>query len=376
MIRLTKPSLDNDDFSAVNDVLSSGFLVQGEKVREFEQKVAEYIGCTYAIAVSNCTSALHLSLLSLNTGQSDLVIVTNYSWVATANVIELCGAQPVFVDVKPDTFNMDPEELLKKLKLLMSNPILKKRIRAIIPVHTFGQIADMPAIMEIADYYGIPVIEDAACALGSTLQGKKAGTWGLMNCFSFHPRKAITTGEGGIIITNDKNLTQNIRALRNHGLDPDSPEADFIIPGYNYRMTEFQAALGISQLKKIDRINTKRKALASNYTRLLSGSKVQTPKEITGSCSTYQSYVILLPKETAGRRKDIILKMKDSGIETTIGTIHIPLTTYYHQKYGYKTGDFPVADDIAQRSLTLPMYEEMTEAEQEAVVERLLSLIN
>jgi dTDP-4-amino-4,6-dideoxygalactose transaminase len=376
MIRLTKPSLDNEDFTAVREVLSSGFLVQGEKVKEFEQKIAEYVGCKYAIAVSNGTSALHLSLLSLKIRQSDLVLVTDYSWVATANVIELCGAHPIFIDVKPDTFNMDPEELSKKLKQLMSNPILKTRVRAIIPVHTFGQIADMPAIMEIADQYGIPVIEDAACALGSTLQGKNAGTWGSVNCFSFHPRKAITTGEGGIIVTNDSDLARHIRTLRNHGLDPDSPEADFIIPGYNYRLTEFQAALGISQLKKIDRINTKRRALASYYTKLLDGTNVQAPQEISGSSSIFQSYVTLLPAEIAHNRKKIIAKMKDFGIETTIGTIHIPLTTYYKQKYGYKMGDFPVTDDIAQRSLTLPLYEEMSIDEQDTVVEKLLSKLN
>jgi dTDP-4-amino-4,6-dideoxygalactose transaminase len=355
MIRLTKPSIDNDDLTAVCDVLSSGFLVQGEHVKQFEQKIAEYVGCKYAIAVSNCTSALHLSLLSLNVRQSDFVIVTSYSWTATANVIELCGAQPIFVDVKPDTFNMDPEKLDYKLRQLMSNPILKKHIRAIIPVHTFGQIADMPAIMEIAESYGIPVIEDAACALGATLNGTKAGGWGLMSCFSFHPRKAITTGEGGIITTNDPNLAHVIKALRNHGLDPDSTEADFIIPGYNYRMTEFQAALGCSQLKKIDRINTRRKELARKYSGLLKGSTIQPPTEMKGCDSVYQSYVTLIPSNKVYVRKQIITALKESGVETTIGTVHIPLTTFYRQKYGYKQGDFPVVDDIAGRSLTLPL---------------------
>ena len=375
MIKLAKPSIDDDDIQSVSEVLLSGSLIQGEKVKEFEQKIAKYLGCDYAIAVSNCTSALHLALLSLNIEKSDVVLVPSYSWVSTANVIELCGATPLFIDIKADTFNMDPEKLSEKLQQLIPDLSCKTTVRAIIPVHTFGQVADMPAIMKIADYYNIPVIEDAACALGSTLHDKKAGTWGLMNCFSFHPRKTITTGEGGIIATNNKILAHYLRALRNHGIDPDSDTTDFIIPGYNYRMTEFQAALGISQLKKIDKIIARKRALAFNYTKLLN-TCVQTPQEITGSNSTYQSYVILLPPELASKREIIIKQLKDFGIETTIGTIHIPLTTCYRQKYGYKKRDFPITDDIAARSLTLPLYENMTSDDQKTVVEKLLSILH
>jgi len=372
MINLAKPSIDDDDITAVSEVIRSGSLIQGNKVKEFEQGIIKYTGCKYAIAVSNCTSALHLALLSLNIKQSDLVLVTSYSWIATANVIELCGATPVFIDIDPETFNMNPDKLYRKLKSLMSDPTSKSHVKAILPVHTFGQIADMTAIMKIADYYNIPVIEDAACALGSILNDKKAGTWGLMSCFSFHPRKPITTGEGGIVITNNEDLTHTIQALRNHGIDPECREANFIYPGYNYRMTEFQAALGISQLKKLDRINAAKRVLALEYTKLFRNTCIQRPQSIIGSKSSYQSYVILLPYYI--NRENIIKQMKEYGIETTIGTIHIPLTTYYKQKYNYKTGDFPVADDISQRSLTLPLYETLTKNDQKYIVEKLLGV--
>ncbi len=254
MIRLTIPSIEEDDLQAVCEVLRSGYLVQGEKVKGFEETVAGFVGTKYAVAVSSGTAALHLALMALLTRPKDLVVVTAYSFVATANVIELCGAQPVFVDTQPDTFNMDPNCLEKTLNRLMANTETAQRVKAILPVHSFGQMADMPAILDVARRYGLPVIEDAACALGAKLYGREAGTWGVMGCFSFHPRKAITTGEGGIITTNDETLARSLRALRNHGQDPDAKAPDFTFFGFNYRMTEFQAALGISQMGKVDRM--------------------------------------------------------------------------------------------------------------------------
>jgi perosamine synthetase len=244
MIRLTIPSIEEEDLQAVEDVLKTGFLVQGENVAGFEKSLAEYLKADHAIAVSNGTAALHLSLLSLDVGPGDIVLVTAYSFTATANVIELCGAEPVFVDIQPDTFNMDPDCLRAELNRLMALKETRKRVKAILPVHAFGLMADMGRILAEAGKYGLPVIEDAACALGACLEDKPAGTWGTLGCFSFHPRKAITTGEGGVINTNDPILAKKLRALRNHGLDPDSPTPDFILPGLNYRMTEFQAALG------------------------------------------------------------------------------------------------------------------------------------
>lgn len=371
MIRLTIPSIEEDDLESVREVLASGYLVQGPRVAAFEQAVADYVGSKYAVAVSNCTAALHLALLALDVGPGDLVMVTAYSYVATANVIELCGAKPVFVDIQPDTFNLDPSCLEEALQPLMNNADTRQRVKAILPVHTFGQMADMPAILKVAARYNLPVVEDAACALGATLHGRQAGTWGVMGCFSFHPRKAITTGEGGLITTNDAGIARQLRALRNHGQDPDASSPDFIMPGFNYRLTEFQAALGLTQLKKLERIIAARRRLARAYDRLLTDTPVQPPMRAGGSEPVYQSYVALVPPETATHRTDLIRHLKEQGIETTIGTWHMPLTTYFRSRYGYREGDFPIADQVFKRSLTLPLYERLTEQEQNHVAQTL-----
>jgi dTDP-4-amino-4,6-dideoxygalactose transaminase len=374
MIRLTVPSIAEDDLEAVSEVLRSGFLVQGERVAAFEGAVAQYVGSRYAVAVSNCTAALHLSLLALGVGSGDLVIVTAYSYVATANAIELCGAEPVFTDIRADTFNLDPERLAEKLVRLMSNTETAGRVKAIIPVHTFGQVADMPAILELANRYSLPVIEDAACALGATFAGHRAGSWGVMNCFSFHPRKAITTGEGGIITTDDLKLAEQLRALRNHGQDSTVSAPDFILPGFNYRLTEFQAALGTTQLTKLERIIAARRRLAGVYDKLLAETPLQAPVVAPDSQPVYQSYVTLLPDGAAARRDELIRELKARGIETSIGTWHMPLTTYFRRRYGYRQGDFPVTDRVFASSLTLPLHERMLASEQKEVVESLQSV--
>ncbi len=375
MIRLTIPSIEEDDLQTTREALSSGFLVQGARVAEFEKTIASYVGVKHVIAVSNCTAALHLALLSLDVRAGDLVLVTAYSWIATANVIELCGAQPVFVDIQPATFNMDPDLLAQTLGRLMATAETARRVKAIIPVHTFGQMVDMTAIMKVAEQYGIPVIEDAACALGARWEGRQAGTWGMMGCFSFHPRKAITTGEGGVITTNDAQLAQKLRALRNHGLDPDASSPDFIMPGYNYRLTEFQAAFGSSQMKKLDRIIAARRRLAHHYDNLLENNLVLAPAVPSQSFHVYQSYVTLLPEKIALRRAEMIRQLKEDGIETNIGTWHMPLTTYFRTRYGYKSGDFPVTDQVFPISLTLPLHEWLTTEVQEKIVQHLIDYL-
>jgi perosamine synthetase len=368
MLRLTVPTIEGDDLAAVSEVLESGFLVQGPKVEGFERAVADYVGTKHAIAVSNCTAALHLALLALDVRPGDLVVVPSYSWVATANVIELCGARPVFTDIRPDTFNMDAQHLDEIVERLSSNKATSNRVKAILPVHAFGQLSDMPEIMAIANKHGIPVIEDAACALGATMDEKQAGTWGVMGCFSFHPRKAVTTGEGGMITTDDEDLAWRLRVLRNHGQDPASPTPDFVMPGLNYRVTEFQAALGLTQMAKLKRIIHARRAAAVRYDSLLEESPLTPPGVAANSEHVYQSYVTLLPKELAPKRSGIISQLRMQGVETNIGTWHIPLTSYYRNLYGYLPGDFPLTDDVFARALTLPLFEGLTEREQQEVV--------
>jgi dTDP-4-amino-4,6-dideoxygalactose transaminase len=361
MIRLALPNIDQHDIEAVVETLRSGFLVQGRRVASFEQSLADYVGTGYAVAVSSCTAALHASLLALNVGRDDMVIVTAYSWPATANVIALCGAQPVFVDIQPDTFNMEPEELERTLKRLMAVSGTAKKVKAVVPVHTFGQLADMTAVLSVSQRYGIPVLEDAACALGAQRDGRQAGTWGVAGCFSFHPRKAITSGEGGMITTNSYALTKTLRALRNHGLDSESSTPQFIMPGFNYRMTEFQAAFGERQLEKLDDIVKKRRAVALVYDRLLQDAPLRTPCISANSNPNYQSYVVRLDPAYSDARDRIIEKMMERGIETNIGTYDMTRTGYFNARYGFGERCFPRAGEAEALSLALPMHENLSE---------------
>lgn len=367
MIRLAVPSIEEDDLAAVHAVLESGFLVQGARVAEFERAVAGRAGCTEAVAVANCTAALHLALLALDVGPGDRVAVSTYSWPATGNVIALCGAEPVFVDVDPATYNLDPEAL--------RGALAEGPVRAVLAVHAFGGMADMPRVLEIAREHGVPLLEDAACALGASLEGRPAGGWGAAGCFSFHPRKAVTTGEGGVVTTDDAAIARRVRVLRNHGLDPDAPAPDFVAPGYNVRMTEFQAALGVTQMAKLDRVVAARRAGAARYDRLLAGTGVEIPAALAPEAHVYQSYVPLLPREAAPRRAEIIAALRERGVETTIGTYHMPLTRYFRERGGHAPGDFPVTDDVAARALSLPLFEALTAEAQETVVRELVSLL-
>jgi len=361
VIRLTVPSIDDEDVQAVSEVLRSGFLVSGPKVRAFEEAYAEYLGVPHCVSVPNCTCALHLSLLALGVGAGDEVAVCTYSWPATANAVRVLGANPVFVDIEGETFNMDPGVLEATLA---KHP----KIKAILPVHTFGGSADITRIVAIGERAGIPVVEDAACALGTEQNGKKAGTFGTFGCFSLHPRKAITTGEGGVVSTHDAKLAREIRMLRNHGQDPDATRPDFVTFGFNLRLTEMQGALGLTQLKKLERIIAARTAGARVYDRMLEGTEVRAPRALPNSRHVYQSYVVLLPKDVAGRRDLVIAAMRKREIETTLGTYHQPLIRYYAEWGKFRPGDFPVTDDVAARAMTLPLYEGLSEDAQKTVI--------
>jgi perosamine synthetase len=368
MIRLAAPDISEDEIAAVGRVLRTGQLVQGPVVAEFEALVASAGGTRHAVAVSSCTAALHLSLLGLGIGDGDLVAVATYSWPATANAIVVCGATPVFIDVTPDTFNMDPARLRDELER-------RPGITAVLPVHAFGGMADMRRICAIATEAGIGVLEDAACAMGACLGSKAAGAWGRAGCFSFHPRKAITTGEGGAIATDDDSLASSVRALRNHGQDPTAPSPDFIVPGYNQRMTDIQAALGVGQLRRLDALIDQRRAMALRYNELLSGTDVTVPRALTGTSHVYQSYVVLLPSEAKSNRGGLIAEMRRRGIEVNIGTHHIPLTRFYRETFTYAPGDFPVTDDVAARALALPLHTKLDPEAQERVANELAACL-
>ena len=368
MIRLSIPSIEDDDVAEVERVLRTGFLVQGPNVAKFEEKLAQMTGSRHAVALTNCTAALQLALLAIDVRPGDLVAVTAYSWLSTANVIELCGATPVFVDIDPKTFNMCPDALEAALARVTTTSDGKRRLRAILPVHTFGQMADMTRLLAIGARYGVPVIEDAACALLATWNGKQAGSLGLMGCFSFHPRKAVTTGEGGAITTDDEALANRLRALRNHGQDPTAKTPDFVMPGFNCRMTEFQGAFGVTQLAKMPRVLAARQSLAGVYAKELAGTRVTAPFVEPEATHAYQSYVTLLPEDAAPRRAELIATLRERGIETNIGTWHMPLTTYFRTRYGFRPGDFPVADRVFARAFTLPLYEGLSVDDVKKVV--------
>lgn len=371
MIRLASPEIPEDALHAVRDVLTSGWLVQGKHVAAFEEAVAGFVGIEHAVAVNSGTSALHTTLLAMGVGPGDAVAVSAYSYVASANVIELCGATPVFVDVDPRTFNMDPAGLERALQQ-QANGV---RIVAIMVVHAFGQMADLDAIGEIAGRHQIPLIEDAACALGATWSGKPPGATTRVACFSFHPRKAITTGEGGMIVTADAHLAATSRALRNHGQDATASSPDFVLPGLNYRMTEFQAVLGSAALRQLPQSITRRRELAARYDELLADI-VEVPKVPEASGHVYQSYVVLLPVAVAKARAEIIAALAQRGVESNIGTWSIPTTTYYRKRYGYVDESFPVTSEVFALSLSLPLHDKLTAQDQFEVVAALGAVLS
>ena len=365
MIRLAVPDLGDADIAAVVAVLRTGSLVQGERVREFEKGVARVVGTPFAVATSSGTAALHLALMALQVGPGDSVVVPAYTWPATANVVANVGARCVFVDIDPTTLNMSAEALEQALSQ-------KGPISAVLPVHAFGNMVDMVAVVELASRFGVTVVEDAACALGAQLGGRGAGAWGTLGCFSFHPRKLITTGEGGSLTGRDEELCERLRALRNHGQRSTKAGIEFLDAGLNYRMTEFQAALGLGQFARLEATTNRRRAIARDYDRALSEHGFEVPVALGPRANVYQSYVALVPKDLTGHVPELIDRMRRRGVEAAIGTHHVPLTTYWRRVEGFRLGDFPAADMVAARAIAIPMHAALTLSEQETVAATLI----
>ena len=368
MIRLARPDIDDDDISAVVQVLRSGNLIQGEQVRAFEAMLAERTGVPHVAAVANGTAALHLALLALGVRADDRVAVPTYSWPATANAVVLCGAIPVFVDIEPESLGMDPASLDQLLQR-------DRRIRAVLPVHVFGRMAKIAELIGVAEAHGIPVVEDAACALGAAKDGRGAGSWGTMGAFSFHPRKAATTGEGGAVVCRAPEHLRALQILRNHGQDPSAATPDFVAAGFNLRLTEFQAALGRMQLAKYDQMLAARRRQARRYDNLLRDLPLSVPLADPLETHVYQAYVVLLEPSLAARRDSIIRSLRARGVEAAIGTYHMPLLTYFRHAFGQVAGTHPVGESVAARAIALPLYRALTDDDQERVAAALRAAI-
>jgi perosamine synthetase len=361
---ITKVCFDDDERRLVGEVLDSGWLVQGPKVAAFEAAFARELGAGETIAVSSCTAGLHMLVLALGLKPGDEVIVPAFTWIATANVVELAGGRPVFVDVDLETFNL-------RVDALAAN--VTSRTVGILAVHLFGRCADMDAINAIAARYGLWVVEDAACAVGSAYRDKPAGLLSSASAFSFHPRKTITTGEGGMIVTSNPTLAVACRSFRNHGASAGPVIAsngmpDFPRVGLNYRLTDLQAALGLSQLAKLARFVAERRALVAAYRGLLHDCLgILVPNEPTDGLHSYQSFVCLVVPEKeipadravesmSAERDALIRRLAQVGVGTRPGT-HAPvLAAYYRNRYSLRPEDFPNAWRADRLSIALPLY--------------------
>lgn len=361
MIRLSIPDLGEEEFEEIKKVLETGYLVQGEKVVEFEDMVANYLNVRHVIAVSSGTAALHLALLALGIGKGDQVIVPNFTFPATANVVELTGATLKFVDIRLDNYCIDETKVEK---------YINSKTRAIIPVHEFGQAADMKPILALAKKYNLHVIEDAACALGTEYMKKKVGTLGIIGCFSLHPRKAITTGEGGLIATNDSMLAEKMRVLRNHGLSYAQSKPAFVLPGLNYRLTNIQGAIGIVQFRKLNDILRKRKKIAQEYTSKLSTSFFYTlPTEKTYGSHIFQTYHLLIDQKL--NRDKLIKVLNDKGIETNFGAYAVHIQPYYQYKYKLRDNLYKNSLLAFNQGLALPIHSKLTDTDIGTIITEL-----
>jgi len=359
MIRLAKPFIPDEAIEELRAVLASGHLIQGPQVDHFESLLADYLEVSHLILVSSGTAALHLSLAVLGIHEGDEIIVPAFTFPATANVIELQGATPVLVDIHLNDFCIEPKLIERKIT---------KRTKAILPVHEFGQAAEIIGILEVARSYQLPVVEDAACAIGTEYGGKKAGTWGEIGCFSFHPRKTITTGEGGAVVTENSEIARRIRSLRNHGMVTAHGRPDFNDAGFNYRMTDLQAALGKCQMPYLHKMIEKRKEIATAYEKGLAPLEwIKTPRAIKNRQHSFQTYHILVGEEV--ERDNLMDYLKKNQIETNIGAYALQCLSYFKKKYGYQESDFPNAAIAYRRGLALPIGNHMTEEDVTTVID-------
>lgn len=379
-VPIARTTLTDAEIESVLQPLRSGWLVQGPNVRAFEDAWSAFTGAEHSIAVTSCTTGLHLSVAALGLKPGDEVIVPAFTWIATANVVEHQGATVRFCDIDLETFNLD---------LASAEAAVTDRTVGIIPVHLFGLMADMTGVQALADKHGLWVVEDAACGFGATMNGRHSGTFGTTGAFSFHPRKAITTGEGGMITTSDAALAERLRRLRDHGaamsdlqrhlgarpyLLADHPDA-----GYNQRMTDFQAALGVAQMQRADAIVSERRERADRFAAAFAGLDwLRTPSAPEGFGHGYQSYPCLFQPEPVGpssvervnqARNAWMDELLKAGVSTRPATHAVHMLSFYREKYGLQPEDFPNAYAANHCSISLPLFHGMSDAEQQHVID-------
>ena len=372
MIPYGRQTIEEDDIQAVVDVLRSDYLTTGPKIAEFEKMVADYVGAKYAVAISNGTSALHAACFAAGIQPGDEVITTPLTFAASANCVLYCGGTPVFADVDPKTYNIDPEDIRRKIT---------DKTKAIIAVHLAGQPCDMEEIHKIAKEHDLLVIEDGAHALGSVYKGKKVGTLSDMTTFSFHPVKPITTGEGGMIVTDNEQFYQKMMLFRSHGITReenlmtrnDGPwfyqQLDL---GYNYRITDIQCALGCSQMKKLDRFLARRKQIVARYNEAFADCEnIITPYQLPETESGWHLYIVQV--KNCDRRK-VFEALREQGIAVNVHYIPVYMHPYY-QEHGYKDVHCKNAEEIYSHIITLPLYPALTEEQQKFVIEKIMDAL-
>jgi len=363
--RLSQPEIEPQDIQAVTDVLRGSSLALGPKLEAFERAFADYVGTGYAVGVNSGTSALHLAVRALDIGPGDEIITTPFSFVASANCALFERAVPKFVDIDPVTLNLDVAAIRKAVT---------KRTKAILPVHIFGLPCDMDKMVAVADEYDLAIIEDACEAIGATWNGTKVGSFGDVAAFAFYPNKQMTTGEGGILVTDDAQIAELACSMRNQGRGRKGTWLEHERLGYNYRLDEMSAALGLSQLSRIDRILERRSRVAGWYNDAMKevhGARALA--SVPGAVRSWFVYIVLLDK--GHTRPEVMERLTTWGVENRAYFPPIHLQPLYRNMFGYKPGDFPVCEDAAARSLALPFYNALEKTDVEFIVEQLARAI-
>jgi perosamine synthetase len=373
IVQIAQPSTGQDEWLAMRESIESGWLTHGPKVNAFERAFGKRHDAAHALACTSATTGLHLALAAIGVGPGDEVIVPAFTWVATANAVLYCGATVVFCDVDRVTYNIDVKDAISRLT---------PRTKAIIPVHLFGLCADVPALRALLPSR-VRVIEDAACAAGGSLGNTPAGTLGDVGVFSFHPRKSITTGEGGMVTTNDPEIAEKCVMLRNHGASISEEQRhhgarpymlpDFNLLGFNYRMTDLQGSVGIVQLGKLDRFIDERAKWAAWYKVQLSDIRwLRQPEESKDGRHAWQSYVTYVdPNLAPVLRNEIMQSLQDKGISTRPGTHAVHMLGFYRERFGYEADDFPAARDCDRNTMAIPLHNRMSEDDYQYVVDAL-----